>query len=89
MKFSILLYDPSRRRDYYGREAPPASYPPPGYYPPPYYYSPYPPPDYYNYMVHQGEEADRLARWIWYLVAVVIILAVSGVMGFIIWVSTL
>jgi hypothetical protein len=82
MKSSVLLYAPSKRRDYYERDYPPQ------YYPPPHYYWPYPPVNPYE-AAYQAHEADKVARWIWMLVAVLVLVIVVGVIGFAVYLQSI
>ena len=82
MKFSVILYGPPRGRDYWSGGAPPP------YYPPPQYYPPYPMVNPYE-AAYNGQEADKIARWIWYLVIVMVLIIVCGAIGFALWISTM
>ena len=82
MKWSVFLYSPYGRRPDYNRDYPPQYYPPP----PGYYYQ-YPPINPYD-AAYNANEADKLARWIWMLVAILIVGAVAGVIAFAIFLSS-
>ena len=82
LKWSVLLYSPYGRRPDYYRDYPPQ------YYPPPNYYYPYPNVNPYE-AAYQSHEADKLARWIWMLIIVVVLIAVAGVVAFIVFLSSI
>lgn len=82
MKFSVILYGPPRGRDYWSGGAPPPYYPPPQYYPPYQMVNPYE-------AAYNSQEADKIARWIWYLVLVVVLIIVCGAIGFAMWISSM
>lgn len=81
MKWSVLLYSPYGKKGDYERDYPPQ------YYPPAYYY-PYPPVNPYE-AAYQAHEADKIARWIWMLIIVIVLIAVFGAIGFMLFLSSI
>ena len=82
MRWSLLLYSPYGRRPEYDRDYPPQYYPPPGYY------YPYPNVNPHE-AAYQAHEADKLARWIWMLIMVVVLIAVAGVVAYMVFISSI
>jgi hypothetical protein len=74
LRWSLFFYSPYGKRPEYDRDYPPQYYPPPGYY------YPYPNVNPHE-AAYQAHEADKLARWIWMLVAIVVIIAICGVIA--------